>query len=279
MLEIFSKANFKCPICNSAMELDGSRKMLYCNGEKKHTYDISASGYINLASPKQCGGGDTKGAVRARSEFLDVGYYQPIADKVVELLVKYAGNSSTVIDAGCGEGYYTTQIAKSADFVIGFDISKFAVEAAAKRAKREGADNSAFCVASIYTMPVFDGSCDCVVNIFAPCVEDEYQRALKGGGILIVAQAGKEHLMGLKHALYESAYENDIRADLPSGLELVCEENLKYDIEVVGNANIQALFAMTPYYWRTSQDDARKLEGLESLKTNIDIIFSVYKKS
>ena len=248
-------------------------------GGKKATYDISASGYINLASPKQCGGGDTKGAVKARSVFLDCGYYKPIADKTVELLAKYASDAPVVIDAGCGEGYYTLQIAKNADVAIGFDISKFAVEAAAKRAKRECVNNAAFCVASVYTMPIFDGAADAVVNIFAPCVDEEYLRVLKQNGVLIVVQAGKEHLMGLKKALYDSAYQNDVRADLPTSLELVCEENLKYNIDVVGNENLQALFAMTPYYWRTSQSDAKKLEELESINTDIDIIFSVYRKN
>ena len=278
MIEKFNKAKLKCPICKAETFVEGE-KMLCCRGEKKHTYDISASGYLNLASPKQCGGGDTKDAVRARSEFLDGGYYSPIAEKMVELLVKYASDKYTVVDAGCGEGYYTLKMAKNAEIAIGFDISKFAVEAAAKRAKRQNSDNVAFCVASVYDMPIFDLSADAVVNIFAPCVEEEYFRVLKQGGILVVAQAGKEHLMGLKRILYNCAYENDVRADLPKGVELIREENLKYNIEVVGKENIQALFAMTPYYWRTSKDDAKKLYVLDTLTTDVDIIFSVYRKS
>ena len=278
LIERFNKAKLKCPICGGETSVE-FEKVLCCNGEKKHAYDISASGYINLASPKQCGGGDTKEAVRARSEFLDAGYYKPIVDKVVELLSKYSVENPTVVDAGCGEGYYTLQMSKVSNITIGFDISKFAIEAAAKRAKREGISNSAFCVASVYTMPLFDASADAIVNIFAPCVEEEYVRVLNSNGILIVVQAGKEHLMGLKHALYDSAYENDTRADLPKDLTLVCEERLKYNIDVVGNKNLQALFAMTPYYWRTSKDDAKKLDELDALTTDIDIIFSVYRKN
>lgn len=277
LTERFNKAELKCPICAAEMQIEGG-KTLCCNGEKKHSYDISAAGYVNLASPKQSGGGDTKSAVRARSEFLDCGYYQPIAEKTAELVKKYAGDNARVIDAGCGEGYYTARIAKNSELAIGFDISKFAVEAAAKRAKREGLDNAVFGVASVFSMPIFDGFADAVVNIFAPCAEEEYARALKKGGALIVVQAGKEHLMGLKRALYENVNENDARADLPSSMELVCEERLKYTIEVEGNERIRALFAMTPYYWRTTQNDAKKLDGLELLKTQIDIIFSVYKR-
>ena len=277
LINRFDKASLKCPICGEKTEIVND-KMLCCKGEKRHTYDISASGYINLASPKQCGGGDTKGAVRARSAFLDAGYYQPIADKISEILCRYIDENAVVIDAGCGEGYYTVQIANKVALTVGFDISKFAVEAAAKRARREGKDNAAFCVASIFAMPVLDGSADAVVNIFAPCVEKEYVRVLKPEGIILVVQAGKEHLMGLKRVLYDSAYENDTRVDLPEELELVCEDNLKYSIEINGEESIKALFEMTPYYWRTSVDDAKKLDGINSLHTDIDIIFSVYRR-
>lgn len=277
MINRFDKASLKCPVCGATTETVND-KMLCCRGEKKHTYDISASGYINLASPKQCGGGDTKGAVRARGAFLDAGYYQPIADKIVEILDRYIGEDAVVIDAGCGEGYYTVQIADKVALTIGFDISKFAVEAAAKRARREGRDNSAFCVASIFAMPVLDESADAVVNIFAPCVEGEYVRVLKPDGIILVVQAGKDHLMGLKRVLYDSAYENDTRVDLPEGLELICEDNLKYSIDIKGAESIQALFEMTPYYWRTSVEDAKKLDGIDELSTDIDIIFSVYRR-
>ena len=277
MINRFDKAELRCPICRAKMLTEGENT-LCCNGEKKHTYDISSSGYVNLASPKQSGGGDIKSAVKARTEFLDCGYYRPIAEKTAELVKKYAGEKAKVIDAGCGEGYYSSRIAKNAELVLGFDISKFAVEAAAKRAKRNGAENAVFAVASVFSMPISSGFADAVVNIFAPCVEKEYTRVLKDGGVLIVVHAGKDHLMGLKRVLYDSITENDARADLPSSLELVCEESVNYTISVEGNDKIKALFEMTPYYWRTSQSDAKKLDGLELLETQTDIIFSVYKR-
>lgn len=277
MINAFDLAGLKCPICDAKMVIE-DQKRLCCAGEKKHSYDISASGYVNLASPKQCGGGDIKSAVKARSSFLDTELYAPIASKTTELLLKYLNSGARVLDAGCGEGYYTVRIAKNGFFTLGFDISKMAVEAAAKRAKREGSENTVFGVASVYTLPVFDASVDGVVNIFAPCVEAEYSRVLNENGVLVVVQAGKEHLMGLKRKLYDNAHENDERADLPRELELVCEERLRYDILVEGNENLKNLFAMTPYYWRTSQEDAEKLDSIEKLKTEIDVKFSVYKK-
>lgn len=277
MTDIFIKANLKCPICNGRLTLE-NRKTLYCDGQKRHAYDLSSSGYVNLASPKQCGGGDTKEAVRARSAFLDEGYYKPVSDKILELLRRYTCDGASVVDAGCGEGYYTVQAAKNGFFTLGFDISKAAVEAASKRSKRESIKNGAFAVASVYELPIFDASADAIINIFAPCVESEFSRILVNGGILIVAWAGKNHLMDLKEVLYVETQENGVRNDLPSELELICEERLEYDVTLTDNAKIKSLFAMTPYYWRTSQRDAEKLDRLNALKTRIDINFSVYKK-
>ncbi len=273
----FDLVSFKCPVCQAQMGMNDS-KTLCCQGEKSHTYDLSSSGYVNLASPKQSGGGDTKEAVRARTSFLELGFYEKIANKTVALLREYLCAGAKVIDAGCGEGYYTLKISEQGFFTVGFDISKMAVEAATKRAKRMANLNTAFAVASVYELPVFDSYANAVVNIFAPCTEEEYSRVLADGGFLLVVHAGKDHLMGLKKALYQTTYENDQRADLPKNMSLVFEEELKYDISVKGNQNVKNLFAMTPYYWRTSQSDAKKLEGIDELQTEIDIIFSVFKK-
>ena len=273
----FDFVKLKCPICKAKMHQKDD-KVLLCEGERTHSYDIAASGYVNLAPPKQCGGGDTKDAVKARTAFLDLDFYKPIANKVVSLLNNYTERDATVIDAGCGEGYYTTKIAENNFLAIGFDISKMAVEAAAKRAKREKNDRSVFSVASVYELPIFDFSANAVVNIFAPCVESEYLRVLDENGVLIVVHAGKNHLMGLKKQLYNNIYQNDDRADLPKSMELVAQESLSYEILVKGNENIKNLFAMTPYYWRTSLEDVKKLDNTEELQTQIDIIFSIFKK-
>ena len=162
--------------------------------------------------------------------------------------------------------------------VFGVDISKNAIAYAAKRAKRGVLNNAFFAVASVFSIPVRDASVGAVVNVFAPCAEEEYARILQDGGVLIVAHAAPEHLMGLKRAIYDTVYENDMRADLPQGLELIAERHLKYDISLNSKELITALFSMTPYYWRTSMSDKDKLLALDTLDTEIDIIFSVYKK-
>ena len=273
------EAALLCPICKSHMTItyDSSGK-LQCNGPRTHSYDFAAGGYVNLSTPGQSGGGDSKQAVRARSDFLNTGLYEPIASALCRLLSEYLSFNALVIDAGCGEGYYSERIASEGYSLAGFDLSKFATDAAAKRAKAKGRTNAFFGVASVFSLPISDSAADAVVNIFAPCAEAEYSRVLKDGGLLFVAAAGPDHLLGLKKAIYSEIHRNDIRADMPTEMKRIRNERLTYTITVNGNKNIKNLFAMTPYYWKTSQNDVQKLESLENLQTEIDINFEVYQK-
>jgi 23S rRNA (guanine745-N1)-methyltransferase len=161
--------------------------------------------------------------------------------------------------------------------VLRIDLSSAGIDHAAKIAKRLG-NGAGFVVASLFTMPVADASMDAVTNIFAPCAEDEFCRVLKNGGYLIVVAAGERHLLGLKRVLYENPYYNPERADLPQKMTLVSKENLTYEIEVDGQDAIDALFSMTPYYWRTSEKDKAKLASLQSLKTEVDFDIYLYRK-
>ena len=268
-----------CPKCKADLELGNAEKSLICSSTlgKRHCFDLSADGYVNFAL-SDAYSGDSKEAVRARTAFLDSGAYERISDELTALVIKHARPESLVVDAGCGEGYYSCRIAEQGAFVFGVDISKNAVAHAAKRAKRGALKNVFFAVASVFSIPVADASVGALVNVFAPCAEAEYSRVLSDGGVLIVAHAGAEHLMGLKRAIYDNVYENDARADMPDGLTLIEEKRLRYDISLDSNELIMALFSMTPYYWRTSQADKEKLAALDRLDTEVDVIFSVYRK-
>ena len=259
------------------MDVENEGRTLCCLGEKKHCFDFSSKGYVNLAGSRGVTG-DSKQAVRSRTNFLNKDYYAPIADKLCEILKVYVKTSGTVIDAGCGEGYYTRKVADVGYETVGLDLSKYAVDSSASRLRCKTNDNTFAVVASIYDMPFCDGFADAALSIFAPCAEEEIARVLANDGILIVISAGRDHLMGLKKALYQNAYENEERADMPKGMSLVCRESLKYTIRLENNEDIKNLFSMTPYYWRTSPSDAEKLDGLQALETTIDINFIIYKK-
>lgn len=268
-----------CPHCRETLCVEN--KSLVCDGAiKKHCFDFGGGGYVNFGAPVQSGGGDSKSAVRARSAFLNLGYYSPVAEAIARNIKEFCDlEDGVVIDAGCGEGYYSDRIAADGYSVIGADLSKFAVDAASKRANASGRENSFFAVASVFSLPVKDECASAVVNVFAPCVEKEYSRVIKKDGVLIVVSAGQEHLMGLKKALYDEVRENNERADMPKDMEKIKEDNIRFDIRVEGKEAISDLFEMTPYYWRTSINDAKKLDNIDILNTEIDMTLTVYRKN
>lgn len=265
----------RCPICHAPMALANSGKSMMCRGEiKRHCYDFSSSGYVNFVPPAQSHSGDSKEAVRSRTGFLNEGFYAPILEAVTEAAKSYT--NGLLVDAGCGEGYYSSALADVCEAVVGFDLSKFGVDAAAKRTKNK--DNAFFGVAGIYDMPFCDACADGVVSIFAPCAEDEFSRILKKDAPLIVVGAGKDHLIGLKQAIYENTYENAEREDMPKGMKLTYETEVSYSMTLENSRQILDLFSMTPYYYRTGEQDMKKLRNLEHLTTPVDVLVRVYHK-
>lgn len=264
---------WSCPHCKSVLECAEGQKSCYCIGERRHCFDFSKSGYLNLRGT-HTGEGDGKDAVKARRSFLEAGYYQPLSDRINEILQEL--NAKSVLDAGCGEGYYTNRMAQGRD-VLGIDLSKDGVDLAAKYAKVQSLSAS-YAVASLFSLPIRDASLDAVTNLFAPCAEEEFSRVLKDGGHLILVGAGERHLFGLKRILYDDPYLNLGRADLPKQMELIRKESLCQTVTVKGREHIEALFSMTPYYWRTSVSDKAKLSNLDELTTEIAFDIFLFRK-
>lgn len=264
----------RCPICKATGERTADGKSFFCHGSRRHCFDFSRSGYLNFSRDGKTG--DAKTAVNARSAFLSAGYYRPLSDRVCEILEEIG--AKTVLDAGCGEGYYTNRMAASGRTVLGVDLSRDGIDHAAKEAKRLGF-GAGFAVCSLFELPIADGALDAVTNLFAPCAETEFARVLKNGGKLLVVGAGEEHLMGLKQVLYDLPRPNPGRCDLPTALHLSRRERLRFEITVEGADMVDALFSMTPYYWRTSERDRAKLHGLQQLETVCDFDLFLYERT
>ena len=266
-----------CPVCKlSLKKYDNSLKC-----EAGHCFDFASSGYINLLKPgkkNNAKAGDSREMIKARSDFFTSGAYSPIRDTICELVSHHP--HGLVVDAGCGEGYYTESIAKidTPPDVIGIDMSKFGCEHGAKSGRKNALPNLIYCVGSIFELPLRDESVDLIINMFAPVADREFLRILKPGGHFIVAAAGKDHLDGLKAVLYDSVYANEEKFLDYAGFELIKRENLKYTAKIFGNDTIYNLFTMTPYYHRTSLEDKGKLANLNEIDTTVEVNFLVYKK-
>lgn len=151
----------------------------------------------------------------ARTRFLDGGWYSPLRQALCDLALTHAGPSYTILDAGCGEGYYTENLfsvfhnAGRSFQLAGVDLSKSALKKAARRVPA-----GEFAVASVYHLPVAGASVDLLVDCFAPLALDEYRRVLRPGGTLLYVVPGPRHLIELKRVLYDRPYEN-LEQDIP----------------------------------------------------------------
>lgn len=235
-----------------------------------HSFDKAKEGYVNLLLKNSSGKrhGDDKLMVAARKAFLDKGYYAALRESIAKIL----GKNHTVLDSGCGEGYYTSRFAED-NTVMGIDISKDALKYAAKRCK-----NASFAVASIAQIPLSDNSVDAVINIFAPDSPAEFARVLDTNGRLIAVQPLENHLWELKSAIYEKPYKNPPLELKKQGFELKSTKEVKYKITLENSEDILSLFKMTPYYYKTSESDQKKLSNLNSLRVSLEFIISEYVK-
>lgn len=270
-----------CPVCKK--RLKRLNNTWHC--QNGHSFDIAKKGYVNLLTtanhnPKTAG--DNPEMVKARTDFLDKGYYLPLAEKTAEIMESLVKNINTpvIIDSGCGEGFYTSVYAEKipkASF-WGIDISKSAVAHCMTRVHLKGIANCEFAVASSFQLPFRDDFSDVIVCTFAPVANDEYARKLKKDGKLVVVSPSPRHLYELKSALYEKPYENKPNVYGLNKFELADEVIFEYTAHIGCSEDICNLFAMTPYYYKTSAEAAAKLKKLESLDVTCGFTIQTYAK-
>lgn len=273
-------SGFICPVCGEPLEIE--ERSYVCSS--RHSFDIAAKGYVNLLLSNRMNAklpGDNKLMVNARADFLNKGYYSHLAEAVSDRAAELF-KGGAVLDAGCGEGYYTEKIyekikTRHDDFsLLGIDISKFACAHAARRFKNDSRCEVG--AASVFHIPMKSESADLLVTMFAPFCREEYFRVLKKGGTLIMAIPGEEHLMSLKAAVYDEPYKNRTEDYDIEGFELTESAKLSRTIFIDNSEDIQALFAMTPYYYKTSMKGHERVRALKALETRADFEVLVYKK-
>ena len=261
---------FRCPVCKGAL-VEGERAWRCEDG---HSYDVAREGYVNLLithQRRQREPGDSAEMLRHRRRFLDAGHYAPLKDAITALVPVGA----SVLDVGCGEGYYTRDLPNP---LWGVDIAKAAVRMAAKR----GAADGRYAVASAYDLPVLDGAADVVLSVFAPLHSPEFERVLRpGSGRVITVVPGPRHLDGLKARFFD---EPEVHSDegpferegATTSLRRAAEPvAVTYDLVLDDADAIADLVHMTPYAWYVSQDRRAEVVSGSSLSTSVDFrIFS-----
>ena len=273
-----------CPLCKK--ELNQVDRTYKC--ENNHSYDISKKGTLNLLLANQhhsSSSGDEKEMILSRVRFLNTGHYNILRDLITSTLLELSKDEDDISigDLGCGEGYYTCYFHETLQktkkvSTYGIDLSKQAINECAIRSRSKNLQDILFIIGNLNYIPLQDNSLDFIVNSFAKIDENEFLRVLKKGGYFLRILPGSRHLLGLKEILYENVRLNEEKEHEIEGFTYVGKKEASGKVHL-NNQEINDVFTMTPYYYKSPRDTSKKLMETSELDTEISFEILIYKKN
>ncbi|EIX1533688.1 23S rRNA (guanine(745)-N(1))-methyltransferase [Cronobacter sakazakii] len=268
--------SFICPLCH--LPLEPQANSFRCASH--HQFDIAKEGYVNLLPvqhKRSRDPGDSTEMMQARRAFLDAGHYAPLRERTAQLLNERLPKSgATLLDIGCGEGYYTSAFAALTTThggqSFGLDVSKSAIRFAAKRYT-----DISFCVASSHRLPFADAFFDAVVRIYAPCKAEELSRVVKPGGVVMTVTPGPRHLIQLKGLIYDEVRLHAPNDESLPGFTLAEEQALRYEMCLNGE-EATTLLQMTPFAWRARPEVWAALKEQTAFDCETDFCLRVWQR-
>jgi len=251
-LQRFASATaFACPICQENLTLLES-SLKCCN---RHSFDLAKFGYVNLAPQIKQSANYDKENFQNRQQILEAGFYQAILEAISDLLAS-SKNAKTILDIGCGEGFYSRKLQKRHPdkTFYAFDISKDSVQIAAK-SEANWAVN--WFVGDLARLPIKDASMDILLDIFSPANYGEFRRVLSKDGILIKVIPTENHLTEIRQKVQDQLtnkdYSNqDIKNHFQEHFTILSSQTASLTKTITAN-QLQALLSMTPLLFYIDQ--------------------------
>ncbi|EFN96379.1 putative RNA methyltransferase [Streptococcus mitis] len=251
-LQRFASATaFACPICQENLTLVESS--LKCNN--RHSFDLAKFGYINLAPQIKQSANYDKENFQNRQQILEAGFYQAILEAVSDLLSN-SKNAKTILDIGCGEGFYSRKLQERHPdrTFYAFDISKDSVQIAAKSEPNWAVN---WFVGDLARLPIKDASMDILLDIFSPANYGEFRRVLSKDGILIKVIPTENHLKEIRqriqNQLTKKDYSNqDIKNHFQEHFTILSSQTASLT-KTITTDQLQALLSMTPLLFHVDQ--------------------------
>lgn len=278
-----------------ACPLDGLKLARYNNEfvcAENHTFDIARQGYVNLLPVQHKSSrnpGDSKPMVQARRHVLEQSLFLQLGNSLCETVLQHgeflSEQSGCVIDAGCGEGYYTALLADKlgqsdtqlAARLLGTDISKWSIQAAARKHREV-----AFAVANNTHLPVVKGSAEAIISIFGFATWQPWSELQSTDQLVFIVDAGPHHLLELRGQIYPEVriHQPPSYADAHQlGYVLLTQTQHKYQVTVDNNTTLLSLLEMTPHGRRTSHEQLNNLAKIDTMNVTIDALIRTYRRS
>ncbi|MBZ6286625.1 putative RNA methyltransferase [Streptomyces olivaceus] len=256
----------RCPVCGAALR--PAQGALRC--PTGHTFNIARQGYVSLLTGARALSGDDTAMVQARTRFLATGTYAPVSQVLTHLAAEAVSARGTVLDAGCGTGYYLAGVLDRLPTArgLGLDASVRALRSAARSHERAAAASWDV----FRPFPLADQAVDVVLNVFAPRNPHEFHRVLRGSGRLIVVRPTQQHLAELRaHVTGMVTIDPDKERRLHRALgpffEAAGTRRLEYTAELTRQEAVD-LVGMTPSARHLGQED---LAGRGALPDRITV--------
>ena len=234
-----------------------------------HAYDKAKSGYVNLligSSSKSHG--DDEAMILSRHRFLTLGHYDPLRDALIKIIKEL--KITSLVDLGCGEGYYTNAIHQATHCaIIGIDLSKSALKLAAKADPKVD-----YALANITKAPLADHSVQAVLSVFSPIELNETRRI--ASEYLILVRPLPKHLTELKAVLYEQVIDNPMPDTLLPQTRCILSEELNFSM-ILDQAALSDLLSMTPYAHTSPLKGIEKVKALTSLTVSAQFQVAVFQ--
>ena len=251
-LQRFASATaFACPICQENLTLLESS--LKCNN--RHSFDLAKFGYVNLAPQIKQSANYDKENFQNRQQILEAGFYLAILEVVSDLLSN-SKNAKTILDIGCGEGFYSRKLQERHPdkTFYAFDISKDSVQIAAKSEPNWAVN---WFVGDLARLPIKDASMDILLDIFSPANYGEFRRVLSKDGILIKVIPTENHLKEIRQKVQDQLtnkdYSNqDIKNHFQNNFTILSSKTTSLTKPITAE-QLQALLSMTPLLFHIDQ--------------------------
>ncbi|VNN36089.1 23S_rRNA m1G745 methyltransferase [Streptococcus pneumoniae] len=251
-LQRFASATaFACPICQENLTLLETN-FKCCN---RHSFDLAKFGYVNLAPQIKQSANYNKENFQNRQQILEAGFYQAILDAVSDLLAS-SKTTTTILDIGCGEGFYSRKLQESHSekTFYAFDISKDSVQIAAKSEPNWAVN---WFVGNLARLPIKDANMDILLDIFSPANYGEFRRVLSKDGILIKVIPTENHLKEIRQRVQDQLtnkeYSNqDIKEHFQEHFTILSSQTASLTKTITAE-QLQALLSMTPLLFHVDQ--------------------------
>ena len=258
----------RCPQCGTPLTLLENRSLV-C--ERRHCFDLSAKGYVNLAPGHDQAADKYDAALfESRARIFADGFYTHVAQAIVTAIADALPSHSIgaklpptplMVDVGCGEGYYARELARHnpQSTVVGVDLSRDAIQAAARQAPALG-----WLVADLTRLPFADHSVQVLLDVLTPADYREFARVLAPAGLLVKVIPADDYLIEIRRAVAGQLHNADF-----SNARVIA--HLEENAEVVARRTVRQTLLVSPeqaadFYRMTTMTfgmDGSQLSGLQ----------------